>query len=172
MSTQPLFRIHRDGREPWWFSSDGLGRFDLVAPNGTCYLAEDPLGAFVEVFRTTAAIPEVEIAARGLSTLHVPRSLVLADCTARRARAFGITAAVHSTQDYQQTQPWAEAFARAGFAGVRYLLSHDPAQRLAGIALFGPAGSAQWALASTRAINQQVLLSVRRSFSIRVVPVR
>lgn len=172
LPTQPLFRIHRHGRDPWWFSHDGSGRFDLAAPRGTCYLAEDALGAFVEVFRTTAAVPDAEIAARRVSVLHVPETLVVADCTARRARAFGITAAIHASEDYRRTQAWARALAEAGFGGVRYLVSHDPAQRLVGIALFGRAGAAAWPVASMEPIGRQMLLAARRSFGIRVVPAR
>ena len=40
---QPLHRGHRAGNGPWWFSSDGGGRFDLTPPRGTCYLAYDEL---------------------------------------------------------------------------------------------------------------------------------
>jgi hypothetical protein len=93
----PLFRIHRRGRAPWCFSHDRSGRFDLSPPRGTCYLAEEPLGAFVEVFRTTALVSEVR--ARRLSVLRLDRPLVLANCTSRRVRAFDVTAAIHAGQD-------------------------------------------------------------------------
>jgi hypothetical protein len=49
--TQRLVRIHKTTREPWWFSNTGLLRFDLASPNGTCYLAEEAIGAFIEVFQ-------------------------------------------------------------------------------------------------------------------------
>jgi hypothetical protein len=140
-----LVRIHRRGRSPWWFSGDGSGRFDLgppaaspeLAARGTCYLAEDPLGAFVEVFRDLRVIPEAEVRRRALSRIALPRALRLADATARRARVFGVTGALHSSPDYGLTRAWAAAFAGAGFDGVRYLVSHDPAQQLVGYALFG-----------------------------------
>lgn len=133
----PLFRIHRADRDPWWFSADGSGRFDLEPPRGTCYLAADPLGAFVETFRCTRLIPEQDLRRRACTRLALPRELRLADCAARKARMFGVTAAIHSTPDYALTRAWAAAFAAAGFDGVRYLVSHDPAQALAGCALFG-----------------------------------
>ena len=37
--------------QPWWFASrdpDRPGRFDLQAPAGTCYWADDPVGALIE----------------------------------------------------------------------------------------------------------------------------
>jgi hypothetical protein len=37
-----------DGHGPWWFSSSLEGCFDLPAPDGTCYLASDELGAMLE----------------------------------------------------------------------------------------------------------------------------
>lgn len=38
------------------------------------------------------------------------------------------------------SQAFAVEAARAGLAGIRYLVRHDPAQEFHGIALFGPAG--------------------------------
>jgi hypothetical protein len=35
-----VFRIHRRGFSPWWFSNDGSQRFDVPTPYGTCYFAE------------------------------------------------------------------------------------------------------------------------------------
>ena len=164
-------RIHRQAREPWWFSHDRTGRFDLAHPRGTCYLAEEPIRAFTEVFRHSAMVQESDVARRRISTLYVERTLALADCTTRRARAFGITAAIHSTEDYDRTQRWAEAFADAGFAGLRYRLSHDRAQRSIGIALFGPAGPAACPVASTAPIDDALIAAVQRQFGLRVLPI-
>jgi len=44
-----LLRVTTSGYGPWWFSSDGAGRFDLAPPRGTCYLADDEMGALLEV---------------------------------------------------------------------------------------------------------------------------
>lgn len=165
-----LVRIHRHDRGPWWFSHDKTGRFDLAPPRGTCYLAEEPIGAFVEVFRYSAIVQESDVVKRRISTLHLERTAELADCTTRRAGAFGITAAIHTSEDYARTQRWAKAFADAGFDGVRYRLSHDPAQRLIGIALFGPAGPAAWPVATTVPIDDDLMAAVQRRFGIRVLP--
>jgi hypothetical protein len=94
---------------------------------------------------------------------------MLADCMSRLARAFGITAAIHSGEDYDRTQAWAAAFAPAGFDGVRYLVSHDPAQGYVGVALFGPAGAADWPVASTAPIDHELIREARWQFGIRVL---
>jgi hypothetical protein len=152
-----LFRIRRADRSPWWFGSTGAGRFDLSPPRGTCYLAEDPLGAFVEVFREAHLVPEEAVRRRVQSHLGLPRPLRLADCA-----ALALTGA------------WAAAFATAGFDGIRYLLSHDPAQRLVGYALFGDAGEAHdaetWPPGEAREIGVEVLARARRQFGFLIVP--
>jgi hypothetical protein len=170
LPSRALFRIHRAEHAPWWFSSDGAGRFDLASPAGTCYLAEDAVGAFVEVFRFTTIVPEIEVRERRLSTLRAPDGVVLANCAARRARAFGITAEIHTGPDYALTQVWAAAFATAGFDGVRYLLSHDPAQRCVGFALFGPGGRSTLPVHATDVIGRNLIDQARRRFGIRVLP--
>lgn len=166
-----LWRIHRSDRDHLWFSSDGSGRFDLagVSGRGTCYLAEHPLGAFVETFRDLPLVSRRVVRARALTAVTLPVDLVLADCTSSRARAFGITGAIHSGEDYERTGAWARAFAQQGFDGVRYLVSHDPAQRLAGVALFGRAGTAWWPKARTNEIPAPVLFQAEARFGIRVL---
>ena len=170
-SDRDLYRIHLAGRSPWWFSSSGDGRFDLPhGETGTCYLAERPIGAFLEVFRSSTVVPAVEVAARRLSRLRPPRPVRLADCTATEARAFGVTAAIHSTPDYDLPRLWAEAFAAAGFDGVRYRVSHDPSQQELGVALFGPAGSGTLPVAETQEIGSELLEEARRRFGLVVAP--
>lgn len=167
---QQLFRIHRSAYGPWWFSSDSPLRFDLSFPSGTCYLAEEDLGAFVEAFQdwTGAILPAAELAARRLSKLSVPHPMKIADCTDARALAFGVTAEIHSSPDRALTQAWATAFARQGFDGVRFLVRHDPAQLRTGIALFGPAGESSWPVRSTTAITPELLMNVEQQFGIKV----
>ncbi len=167
--TRPLYRIHWKHLDALWFASDGEGRFDLAPPLGTCYAAEGPIGAFIEVFRDTTTIPAAEIEARRVAQFHVPRPMVLADCGASRARAFGVTAAIHSDRDYSLMQAWAAAFVHAGFDGIRYRLSHDPSQRCIGIALFGGAGVADWPT-SSQDIDDRLVRRARGRFGIRVLP--
>jgi hypothetical protein len=53
---------------------------------------------------------------------------------------------------------------------VRYLLSHDPAQRCIGVALFGSAGPADWSAAETGPIAPDLIRTARRAFGIQVLP--
>src|SRR5262245_49351437 len=88
------------GRGPWFFSSEGTGRPDLPPPDATCYLANRPECAFIEVFRDTKPVARGDVDARRLATLRVPVATRLADCTRRAARAFGITAAIYASADH------------------------------------------------------------------------
>ena len=60
-----LYRIHREGLDPAWFCSDAECRFDLEKPKGTCYLALEPAGSFIEVFREMRSIAQSELRTRG-----------------------------------------------------------------------------------------------------------
>ncbi len=166
-----LWRIHRADREPWWFCSDRECRFDLAPPAGTCYVAEDPLGSFVEVFQEVTVIAEEDVAARRLSELRVPQRMRLADCTSPRARGFGCTGEIHTTADYELTQKWASCLAEHGFDGIRHLVRHDRAQRRAGIALLGQAGAADaWPEPATGPIGEDLVARAARDFGIHVLP--
>lgn len=169
-----LARVHRADRGAWWFSADGSGRFDLPSPQGTCYLGESALAGFLVVFGGSALVAEPDVLRRRVSWPAVSGELALADCTVGSARAFGVTGAIHSTPDYALTQAWARAFAAAGFAGVRYRVSHDPEQRLVGVALFGPAGApadgALWPPGEPQPIGSELLREARERFGILVLP--
>ena len=142
--------LHRLSEFPgsWWFAStDGAddgsgGRFDLPAPNGTCYLADSLAGAVVE--KLLRAPVKVVVAERLDELFHtvvaVRRMPPVADLAARRATGFGLNAEIHTTLDYGRTRRWAVALHAAGFRGVRHRLRGDVTQRLAGWALFGTAG--------------------------------
>jgi hypothetical protein len=163
--------VHRSDVGPWWFSNDGTGRFDLRdGAQGTCYLAVTPVGAFIEVFRVATVIPEAEVDARVLSSLAPPKATRLADCTVSAARKLGITGAIHTQPDYALPQAWAAAFAAAGFGGIRVRLSHDPAQRELGVALFGPAGEPKLRARGTEAVPAEVVEEARQRFGLVVAP--
>jgi len=166
-----LHRIHRAGQCPWWFSSDGSGRFDLPAAGGrgTCYLAEEAVGCFLEVFRRWTLVPEAEVETRRVAHLELPPTQ-LADCSSSLCREFGLTGELHSTPDYALTQAWAAGFANAGFDGIHYLLRHDPGQRLVGVALFGPAGEPPWPFPPSEPIGAGVIAEAERRFGVRVAP--
>ncbi|MGH9381706.1 MAG: RES domain-containing protein, partial [Thermoanaerobaculia bacterium] len=86
-------------------------------------------------------------------------------------RRFGVTGEIHSTPDYEATQRWASALRDAGVDGVRYLCGQDPSRREIGIALFGVAGEADWPVAETVAVSEEVLHAVERDCGIHVLPV-
>lgn len=137
--------------------------------HGTCYFAEEELGSFVEIFRDTAPIALTATSERGTSVCTFGGELLLADCTARTARGFGITAELHSGRDYSRPQAWAVALALAGFDGMRYFVSHDPAQNLTGVALFGTVGDVP-GHSHLRDIDPEVLAAAERQFGLRVLP--
>jgi RES domain len=173
----PLHRIHRASTSPWWFSSDGSGRFDPVSVEGlgTCYLAEAELGAWVEVFRTALVIAESDVHNRRLCSPALPRDLTLADATNRAALAFGITASLSAGEDYGPSHLFAAAASAHGFAGIRYLVRHDPAQRLVGTALFGPSGAAvgddpAWPAERRSEISDELVEAAAEAFGYKVVP--
>jgi hypothetical protein len=70
-----LYRIHPAGLGPWRFAGDKLGRFNPVAATtmGASYWAEDPLGAWVEKFRTRMDLAEAEAEVQ-LQVVSVVRS--------------------------------------------------------------------------------------------------
>ena len=132
-----------------------------------------PEGAFLETLgRQGRLIDPAEVARRVLSTLHAPRPMVLANTGHARARAFGITAGISAIEepDRRTARRWAEAFHAAGFDGIRYRVSHDPSQRAIGIALFGPAGQADWPAAPPEPIGGSLLAVVRRRYGLIVLP--
>ena len=167
-----VYRIHRSSRGPWWFSCNEANpqRFDLRSPRGTCYVAEHPVGAFVEVFQDLdgGMILSADVDARRLSILAVPHPMRLADCTQARARAFDVTAEIHTTVNRDLTRDWAQAVAAEGFDGIRYFVRNDPAQHQIGIAIFGDAGEAQWPILATESIGSDLRDDVEANFGIRV----
>lgn len=132
--------MFRKGRSPWWFSSDGSGRFDLPVPHGTCYLAEEQLGSLLEVARGLTLLPETFLSSRQLLTTWPTRPLRLADLTAAAAYSYGVTGELSAAPDYTAPHARARALQAAGFAGIRYRVRHDPRGHLVGIAWFGRAG--------------------------------
>jgi RES domain len=142
-----LWRIHRARHDVWYFRNDGVFRFDLVGnpQHGTCYFAEDPLGAFVETLQNFRGIPlpRIELVARKLFSVEFRLALTLADLTDNAAANFDLDASIFagSPEDYSASQEFARDAYDAGFAGVRYRVRHDMRQDLIGVALFGPLGA-------------------------------
>lgn len=171
-----IYRIHRRENSPWWFSEDGSGRFDPVGTGfGACYLAEAPLGAWVEVFRTPTTIAEASVQIRSLQVVALGRDLRLADLTSRRALQFGVTASFGADEDYSASQTLAQKAVASGFDGVRYLVRHDPAQHLYGLALFAVRAGANgepdlWPTGADEPIPASLVEEARRRFGYVVLP--
>lgn len=148
--TRWWFRAHTDrpaaaDRGCWFYASlppahGSGGRFDLPAPDGTCYWATTELAAARErVGRPGDLVAHDEVAGVVVTRTRL-RPGRLADALHADAARHGATAELSASPDYALTQRWAEAFATRGFGGVRYhpRFSSDLATA---IALFGPAGS-------------------------------
>lgn len=145
----PLFRAHwahppQRAFQPYWFSSDGGGRFDLSPPLGTCYLASNQHTAAREVVGPALAhnryIPSSLVFERVVSELHLPDPVRAAMTTSKKALLFGcVGMELSATSDYDLTQAWAAAFSKAGFTGVWYQPRFSPPRGRA-LALFGAAG--------------------------------
>lgn len=174
LGAKPLWRIHAADVAPWFFDVGPDGRFNL-AESGTCYLAEEPIGAFVEKFgrllRPDGVIPEPLVDAQRLSRLRPPKVKVVDLTDPTVLGLVGLTSEIHSTTDYNLTQGWALAFQEAGYAGIRYKARHDPRGQLVSIALFGsdkPPRSA----AKTTAIPVDLIHEASATFAITVLPRR
>jgi hypothetical protein len=166
-----LCRVTTSGLGPWWFSTGGHGRFDLPPPRGTCYLADDEVGALLEVLGPIMVVSAGW--ARQLSVWHLglPHQCSAADTTVRAARGFGITAELASMTPYDLPQRWAAAFAAAGHQGVRYRMRHDPGGNRA-LALFGAAGErSRWPQGYRREVDDEVLARLTAEAGVRVAPV-
>lgn len=139
--TKPLWRIHAADVAPWFFDVGPDGRFSL-AESGTRYLAEEPIGAFVEKFgrllRPGGVIPEPLVDMQRLSRLRPFKANVVDLTNPKVLGLAGLTAEIHSTSDYNLTQGWALALQEAGYDGIRYKARHDPRGQLVSVALFGP----------------------------------
>jgi RES domain-containing protein len=174
LGTDALWRIHAADVAPWFFNAGSDGRFNL-ADSGTCYLSEEPIGAFVEKFgrllRPGGVIPEPLVEMQRLSRLRPPKANVVDLTNPKVLGLAGLTAEIHTTTDYVLTQSWALALRDAGYAGIRYKARHDPRGQLASIALFGsdkPPRSA----AKTTAIPVDLIHEASTTFAITVLPRR
>ena len=92
----------------------------------------------------------------------------LANTTVQRALGFGCPLTLGASETYERTQDWARAFARHGFDGVLFRLSHDPGAKELGVAIFGPTGESPepppWA---TTLIGAALIDEARRLFGYR-----
>lgn len=174
LEAKRLWRIHAADVAPWFFDFGPDGRFNL-AESGTCYLAEEPIGAFVEKFgrllRPGGVIPESLVDAQRLSRLRPPKANVVDLTDPTVLGLVGLTAEIHSTTEYDVTQGWALALQEAGYDGIRYKARHDPRGQLVSIALFG-SDRAPRSAAKTTTIPVDLIHEASTTFAITVLPRR
>jgi RES domain len=164
-----LCRVTSSSLGPWWFSSDAHGRFDLPKPRGTCYLADDEVGALLEVLGPVVIVSPAWARRLSLWHLGLPDQCSAADTTVRAARGFGVTAELASITPYDLPQRWAAAFAASGHQGVRYRVRHDPGGTRA-LALFGVAGERRWPRGRRQDIGPSLLARLASEAGVRVAP--
>jgi RES domain len=144
--TTPLYRAHTRGRGPWWFSSDGDGRFDLPAPDGTCYVADKPEAALRERLGPkvvgSGTVLRHELERTLVSHLALPAPAHVANAAHPDAYRHGCTTEIGTVEDYSLTKRWAIAFRRDRWMGVRYRARL--ATGAVSVALFGTAGAPGW----------------------------
>lgn len=170
----PLFRVVRKGYGPWWFGSTLEGRFDLPEPEGTCYLAGDPLAALLELIGPeleSGAVSADFLQGRRMRELRVPEEVELADLTSRKASGFGITAEIGTIVPYALPQAWAARLRADGSGGLVYWLRHDPS-RAEGHALFGLHGErTRWKKGKEKPLSHALIARLVAECSIEVLPV-
>ncbi|MGH9068477.1 MAG: hypothetical protein ACRD0J_13465 [Acidimicrobiales bacterium] len=144
-----LHRVFRAGRRsPWWFASVGdapraAGRFDLPAPDGSCYLATDPVAATLEALQDygRGVLPVAELRTRRRAVVTAPLGAPrAARLVSARARGLGVTQALWAGADRALTHHWARALRRAGWLALWTGTQHDPTGRARGVTLFDETG--------------------------------
>jgi RES domain len=144
--TTRLYRAHTRGHAPWWFTSAGDGRFDLPAPDGTCYVADQPVAALRERLGPrvvhSGTVRRSELEKTVVSRLALPSPARVANAAHPDAYQHGCTTEIGTVEDYRLTNRWAIAFWRDGWMGVRYASRLSPGA--VSVALFGTAGAVGW----------------------------
>ncbi len=161
---------------PWHFSSlpgRASGRFDLPAPQGTCYWSSHRYGAWLEVFRNATVVDSADAARRTLWTGSGPPTR-LADLLSPRASLYGVTAAISTQPDHTIPQLYAAGLAAQGFRGVVGSCSHDTTSAALNIALFGSAGHQPgepgWTVSPSSVVSDRALLRELAKYGVRVAP--
>jgi hypothetical protein len=145
-----LWRVHRATRGPWWFSSlspedpGRSGRFDLPAPNGSCYLASTRTTAILEALQDFGGglLPAAALKARVISNVEVPAGAPhAAALTAAKAAAVGVNVGLWADRDRMLTHAWAAELHGAGWQALHHGAQHDPTGRGRSVTLFDHSGA-------------------------------
>src|SRR5699024_10665 len=161
-------RGHRREHEPWYFSSDGKGRFNLSEPWGTCYLASsDDVAARESIgpdIARSCVVTTSFLEGRVVSSLTLAESIMAAHVSSDDAFPFGVTGELCSMEKYQIPRQWAHNLHDFGFEGIWYHPRFSPGADARAIAVFGPAGAA-----SGEVHEQKDLRSVVQDMAIKIV---
>ncbi|MFP3396220.1 RES family NAD+ phosphorylase [Brevibacterium sp. H602] len=137
-------RGHWQKYEPWYFASDGKGRFNLAAPFGTCYLASSDDVAAREAIGPDIArsgvVASTFLEGRVVSSLTLAESIQAAHVSSDEAFPFGVTSELCSMAKFQVPRQWAHSLHEFGFEGIWYHPRFSPGADARAIAVFGPAG--------------------------------
>lgn len=135
-----LHRIHRAGVAAGHYDTTGRHRFGSPPGSpryGVCYVALEPIAAYIEVFGRIAVLRAAEIGSRRVSEAVSARDLRLADLSHRSVLGrFGVTAAHSTGTDYTLSQALSSRLHDAGYDGIAYRVRHDPQMELEAVAVF------------------------------------
>lgn len=142
--TQPLFRAHSAGNGPWWFTSEGKGRFDLSTPRGTCYAADIVAAAVRERLGrhyVGGGMAPARLVDDTVVTEIIPPAGRGANLEHEDVAGYPVTGELPNLADYSISQAWATAFDAAGFDAVHYRGRLSHAYGVACWALFDEEGA-------------------------------
>ncbi len=108
------------------------------------YLGGTRTAAVLEVFQGHLIIPRSALDRRRIAAAvapDAPPTPPAADLACPAARGYGVTGEIHSSRNRPATRAWAEALFAAGWAALRGLARHDPAQQLDTLTLLDTAGA-------------------------------
>ena len=135
-----LHRIHRAGLAADHYDTTDRYRFGAPPGNqryGVCYVALEPIAAYIEVFGRIGTLRTAEIDGRRISEAVSTRDLRLADLSHRSVLGrFGVTAAHSTGTDYAPSQELSGRLHDAGHDGIVYRVRHDPEMQLEAVAMF------------------------------------
>ena len=158
------FKAHKATRQPGYFAPrpPSAGRFSVLAPMGTCYLAAT-LGVAVgelisPVYIDAGYVPASEVEGVVVTAVMLPGSLCFANVSDPAVKPWGVTTELTSTDDYDIPWQWAARFASEGYDGVFYTARFSPGGPNAW-AWFGQAGGFDLHARSTESAREACIAS-------------
>lgn len=142
-----VFRAHDAkyaGADVWhfsiWRNPDESGRFDLSAPDGTCYVAESVEVATRErlagQYLAQGVISHAAASVFAVSTTTLPVGKY-AEVTDPVAVDYGVNSELSTTAEYGVTHAWANVFRAALHGGIHYVARFSTSSAPNAYAVFG-----------------------------------